>query len=447
MRKWGAALDKALRVIALCLAAGTVLSAQSHIAEQRSDRFPLQEWLDEKERSQIPWQITFSPPQLWWDQRVEVSVEVYVSGNDLANRGSEHEFVLVMRLLDAHTKIDLGRATNRARTTEGLPHRGQVRMGRERTLFMELRAYVLPGDYKADILLFDQLTGDRNVTHRQFRVTPIKRDPLPEAFRNLPRVEFWGGVSSLDTLYAPHITSRLWLPIKSRRSLKIDVVAESENPRMMLGLLKVFSQLEVANGTLRITMVDLHRGRVLFDQEDVHQLDWPHLRQAFQSFEQAPKEKFEGDFNSRIPKHTAEFLRNLLAERMTTSVQQRAEIEQRKGREQEGNPCTEGGARIVILLFQVMYFSRGADLSPISLESKCKPAVFHLFLSEFPMQFETHEIGEEPGTIGCCFPVRKYVPDELDRMLEKVRPHLLMADTIEKMRKALAVILTESSRL
>ncbi len=49
---------------------------------------------------------------------------------------------------------------------------------------------------------------------------------------------------------------------------------------MLFPQLKVISQIDLENASLTVTLLDLERRRVAFQQKDVHTLDWPGIRAA-----------------------------------------------------------------------------------------------------------------------------------------------------------------------
>jgi hypothetical protein len=71
------------------------------------------------------------------------------------------------------------------------------------------RAFFLPGDYRLAVAILDTATGEHSIRQTQFRVAPRQRDLLPDAWRDLPPVEFIGKAESPDSWYLPDIHGRL----------------------------------------------------------------------------------------------------------------------------------------------------------------------------------------------------------------------------------------------
>ena len=99
-----------------------------------------------------------------------------------------------------------------------------------------------------------------------------------------------------DSWYIPYVNARLQLPVATRRPIRVEVLmnaspsgpsrglntgtANSRNLANLVPALKVFSQMEVAGGSLHITLLDISNRRVIFEQDAVRQLDWTRLRDA-----------------------------------------------------------------------------------------------------------------------------------------------------------------------
>src|SRR5260370_31729153 len=85
-------------------------------------------------------------------------------------------------------------------------------------------AFVRPGEYRVDLAIFDSKTGEHSALQRKFRANPLKNDPLPAAWNDLPPVEFTAAVQAPDTLFLPYVTGRLRLLLETRRPGRIEVL-------------------------------------------------------------------------------------------------------------------------------------------------------------------------------------------------------------------------------
>ena len=55
-------------------------------------------------------------------------------------------------------------------------------------------AFVLPGDYRVSMVIFDTKTGEHSAMQKMLHVNPLRNDPLPAAWKDLPA----GGVAAHD---------------------------------------------------------------------------------------------------------------------------------------------------------------------------------------------------------------------------------------------------------
>jgi hypothetical protein len=130
-------------------------------------------------------------------------------------------------------------------------------------------------------------------------IIPIGNDRLPELDRDLPNVQF----TSDERILA---TGSEWLPVKNKRSLCIDIVANSSmdwhhDPRLgryyrgfgiarrllptsdklvpILEMASVLSHLAVRKGRVRVSIVDPLRIKTIFNREDAASFDWQQASQ------------------------------------------------------------------------------------------------------------------------------------------------------------------------
>jgi hypothetical protein len=151
-------------------------------------------------------------------------------------------------------------------------------------------AFVLPGDYSVSIALYDPVTRKHGSIQKKLHVAPLKTEPLPGAWDNLPRVEFFSAErDSPDAWYLPSITSRLRLPLETPHRVHVRVLVNtspSESVSDSLGELrrnmsavipatKILSQIDLANGSMDFALLDLTR------QRSIHAANWDEMRAFF----------------------------------------------------------------------------------------------------------------------------------------------------------------------
>jgi hypothetical protein len=124
-------------------------------------------------------------------------------------------------------------------------------------------------------------------------IAPLKDDPLRSSWSGLPEVEFLApGVEGPDDLFRPDVTSRLHLPLATKRPVRLELLADVTASDLFRGstrfynrylsvalpLLKALSQIQLEQGSVSVAMLDLRHRRVTFEQEEVRELDWPRAR-------------------------------------------------------------------------------------------------------------------------------------------------------------------------
>ena len=210
-----------------------------------------------------------------------------MDGAELAKRRGKGQLVIFVRLTDAegrpyldHGSIDL------EKIEEGI---------RNQNVTYAESAFVLPGDYRVAVAIFDTATGEHSAKQEKLHVPAPKNDPLPDAWRDLPPVELIPHTEPPDSsVLLPTVAGRLHLPAETRRPVQIAVMVNltpserlahaqqvpERNLGNLLPALKVISQMAVRNGSLSVALLDLARRRVTFHQEDIHNLDWPALKDS-----------------------------------------------------------------------------------------------------------------------------------------------------------------------
>jgi len=288
--------------------------------------------------------------------------------------------------------------------------------------FFAWGAFVLPGDYKVALALYDSETGEHNFTQRVMRIAPLKKDPLPEAWRDLPSIEFLERTEKFDSSYHPEIQGRLHLTLDSQRPLKIDLLvnltpseiltgsyrALNFNLRALIPILKTFSQIRVSNGVVNLATLDLTRQKVNFEQSNINvtQLDWDELRDVLTAAD--PSKIDVRSLHDR--KYSAAFLRDEIARRIPSR--------------EEGQSTAP--MRVIILLSSSVAFNAREGLREIELPRECNCLVYHLRFDWWNSRLAAF--------------------DDIDKVLKPLKLRKFSASSAREVRKALAVMLDEISR-
>ena len=176
-------------------------------------KIPFDRWLTERDQGHFQWTARISNAELANSQRLRVIVEIQVDGNELVKRRGKGELVFFTQFSDNehrrfqnHGAIELKDVTDDA--------------GKSNFTYTPA-ALVVPGDYRVDVAIFDTGSGEHATLQRTLHVAPLKGDPLPGSWQDLPAVEFTEPGDPPEVWFQPHLTGRLHLPLETRRPLQV----------------------------------------------------------------------------------------------------------------------------------------------------------------------------------------------------------------------------------
>jgi hypothetical protein len=202
----------------------------------------------------------------------------------------------------------------------------------------------------------------------------------------------------------------------------------------LVGALKVLAQLDVREGRLNISLLDVTRRRTIFTQESVTGLDWPRLKTALRTDDQST-------IDVAVLKdrdQDVQFFLHEIAGRIATPESAAGRV-----------------LRVVIVLSPPMAFPAGVDRTPIEPPADPDYRVFYIRYQTFagrpsftppmysasagrPSPLETERLPHggvtHPG-----------LPDQLAQTVKPLHPHLFDVFTPLDFRNALAAILREIS--
>jgi len=367
---------------------------------------PISDWLDAGEHAEIPWSFVVREPILRVDQRLEIAYTARISGKNLNRTGADHEIFLVSRVSSPD-----GEWLNQpeiVRHTAG-------QLANNVQLDLVMRVVVKPGEYVLWSVLYDRKTGRHNVAKRRLRVSELRGDPLPDLYSRMPLVEF-PDYREVSTDSLAFVNGELYLPIRNKRPLHVELISMLSPPEQWtgrnrivrahndgtLGALAALSQMELMDGSLSITGLDLVRRQVLFEQRNFQSIEWKSLLQAMKKAQSLDisTEALQG------AKNNGAFFREILNERLTTDLPADA-------------------MRVVIVVTSSRLFESGADLRPLQLEGDCNCRIYYL---RFRLNVND-------------------VFDQLEKFIKPLRPRIFNLLTARDLRKAIAEIVTDLGRL
>lgn len=206
------------------------------------------------------WTLRVFPATLTEHQRLETYIWAVIDADEFTKRGKRGQMVLFLEIRDRdhrayriHRTLGVGKRTNPADLAA-------VR-------FID-HACVVPGEYDVAAAVYDTESKEHSLKRTKLRVPELAHNPLPEAWRDLPSVEF--------SSCGPANSARLSLPLETENPVRIEVVLNQSvnrnktaasvfvqmNP--IIERLEVISEMQIRNGSMNVTLLDLDRRKVTF---------------------------------------------------------------------------------------------------------------------------------------------------------------------------------------
>jgi hypothetical protein len=432
-----------LRNIYICLLGGLTAFGQQGLPDSAFGRVPFEQWLRGGGEARIKWSTGILPGRLSTHQRLTVLFSIGVDGTEFVKRTG---MVVFLEIRDHDDRV--------FRTHRVLRFPELKKPSDLATVNFDQSAFITPGDYQVTAAVYDPDSKEHALKRTRLHVPEIGRDPLPGSARDLPEVEFLVSSDSPDAWYRPEITSRLHLPVESPSPVRIEVVVNesptelatrrrtrvsTRNMSALIPALKVLSQMNIRNGSMNVTLLDLERRKVSFTQEEAAKLDWQRLKGAL----------LDNDPN-QIDVHALEN-HEQNAQFFVSEIRKRLETTESNGDVPLG--LTADPTRILIVLSGPMAFPKGQDLRPIEAAPEPGVRVFYIrYYSPTRPDFQgggpqdgLHPRFRLPPTPA---PVRTAATeDSLERTLKPLAPRLFNVTTPIEFRAALAAIITEISQL
>lgn len=383
--------------------------AQTGMRDATFSRVSFDRWRAEGKSSPFHWSVDVVEPQLSSFQRIVTGVQIAVDAPELVNH-------------HAQIFIDLEDSEGGAWQTHGTL-RGQPEYTRY--------AFILPGEYTVSVAMFDPVTLKHGFVEKKLHVAPLKSEPLPGAWDNLPRVEFVpDDTDAPESWYLPSATGRLHIPVATERPVRVDVLVNTtpsdtavdsggelrRNLNVLLPTAKVLSQMELSNGTVNLALLDLVHHR------DVPVSGWSEMRDFLTRTNPEIIDVHALDDRSKM--------RGFLLDR----VAKRA---------------TGGAARVVIVLSGPAFLKDQEPVTNFDLPADAEHRVFYIRCRLIPHSMLTPRPRPRPGARPQPPRFRFYqLPlDDLQKPLDNSSAMLFDVITPEQMRRVLASVIGQISRL
>ncbi|MDP8990349.1 MAG: hypothetical protein M3N41_09770 [Acidobacteriota bacterium] len=436
-------LRNLLALLALGVAGNSTAWAQGGTPDPAFSAVPFNRWLAEGDQTHFRWSAHVSGAELSGHQRLLTKVEIEVDGVELVNRRGHGQLVMMIQFQDGaervyqvHGSIDLADVKDEAA---------------KNNFMYAQEAFVLPGDYRLSMMIFDTKTGEHSAVQKPLHVNALRNDPLPRAWKDLPAVELLRAMEAPDVWFRPDTKGQLQLPLTTRRPLRVEVLmnasatgpirgqsvgtSSSRSLATLLPALKVLSQVQVGGGGLHLTLLDIPKRHVIFEQDAAHPLDWERVREAL-------TEADPNKIDVRALEH-----REQNAQFFVAQVRQRLAA---------GDGGGEKPFRVLLVLSGPTTFNSGEDLHPIEPTRDPNTKVYYLRLHVPPERLPLPPVFDTPATRSRRgFPASVAVPaalptepfDSLEPLMKPLQPRLFDIYSPEQFRKVLGSLLDEIGRL
>ncbi len=314
----------ALSRLAILIAASAFLYAAELPAPRPAlfSDYPFDAWAAAPGHSSMKWEVHVLPAQLSVHQRLIQRIETVVPGSELAKRRGRGELAVLMRFEDSEG--------HQWRAGNHMSLRAVEPAVKSQELTFTAAAFIRPGDYTVSIALADSETGEHNFTRRQLHIAPLKSDPLPGSWANLPAVEIIHISEGPDSWILPSVHGLLQLPLrhspdaeyaepaplrvsvnaapvrttnaayvlpsreKPAAAPNVEILVNTSpseryadisssmrrNMAAVIPALKVLSGIGANAHSPKATIMDLTRHRISFETPDAASLDWNALGKA-----------------------------------------------------------------------------------------------------------------------------------------------------------------------
>ena len=414
----------------LIRAARAVADTTAH--DPAFERIPFAEWTTGADSgARIRWSVQIAHPQLSFHQRLVATVNVQVDGAELAQRRGKGEFVVFTQFTDA------AGGTYQSHTAVNLT--GVEKGISASNVIYSTRAFVLPGEYRVAILLLNSATKEHWFKTEKVQFAELKHDPFPESWKDLPPVEFFPHADPPQSWLLPGVPEHLSLPAKTSGPVRVDVLVNlspserqagstrirNETLDALIPTLKVISEMRFSQAALNVALLDLARHRVVFHRNNVRDLDWDTVKEAFtESSTDTIDVKSLEDRGSNAAFFVKEVSRRISAD------------------------PPAGSKHVVIVLSGATSFEPGEDLRPIEASPDHCPVFYiryHVPIVREVRHYEGHRGGRMGDPIGGIDPRRarmERVPeaDQLEKTLKPVTPRVFDVSNPEEMRKTLGAL-------
>ncbi len=414
-------------VVTLCGCALPV-QAQRGFANTQFLRYPFDQWAAENAKPQLRWGVRIAPAHLSPHQRLVSQIHIELDGSELQKRRADGQIVFFIRIEDsAGHRFQIGNQSFLANLRPG---------EKFAQLEYNVSAFVLPGDYVVSLAVCDGKTLEHSFSRQRLHVASLRPEPLPNAWKGLPSVEFVPDGGIPYSWFLPQLRSLVRLPVDNEHPVRVELLVNTTpselgsigmfraNMQYVVPALKVLMGIDLAAGSIGAGIVDLNRQAFTYNQPDLHianvasqgrgsagRGEWSSLRSVFNEFSNATVDAKTLAGQRRMLDYFSAQVTRLLGS--------------------ADNPDTRPHALIV--LSAPVYFTRQERPPLPDLPPDPARRVFYIRYAEFPPQSRE---------------ARPYFyADDLEHILKPMGARTFRVESAAQFRKALAAILEEIANM
>ncbi|MCU1326400.1 MAG: hypothetical protein JWN34_1770 [Bryobacterales bacterium] len=390
-------------------------------------RYPFETWRTEGNVSQIRWKVLTPKAALSPHQRLIQRIEANLDAAEVERRRDHGELIYLFEIqTPGGQRLRNRMATDLGRIPPEVKARG-ISWGQE--------LFLLPGVYKISLAIVDSKTKEHSFLSRELRVAPLRSDPLPAAWRDLPQAEFVRLYGQPDFWFQPGIKGRLSLPVVSKRKVQVEILmnmtlservqgsirAFRRNMSVLIPGLRVLSGMNLENGSMDVTVLDLAL-RKKWEQRSVQGLNWEQMREPF-----------------AVTNPGIIDVQSLAGKAAMQQFFWDAVLDQLKP---VPNASDEPPIRVVIVLSSPVFLQRQYKVEPASFPKDPNRRVYYLQYRPINPRSVMVRSDDGPAPAAVALP-----SDDLEHTLKLLDAKVFAIISPEQFRKALASILADIGRM
>ena len=250
---------------------------------------PFSTWLGTGPKPQIRWHVQLLPTELSYYQRIHLCVLAKIPGREVLRHIPAGGLAFMVQVTDQHGRMFQDHTLLEPQLVEKGVKKGDLEISEN--------MLVDPGTYSIALALYDQKTGEYSFDERRVNVPTLKSDSLPASWPADAGVQFFDPRDSgFKILLSGHVPP-LNLPVHNTRPVHLDVILNFAPSRhtarstsyydheqlVYFNALAELAGLGFTQGSVSVEIVDPDLHKVLFEQSDARQIDWPRLRGAIET--------------------------------------------------------------------------------------------------------------------------------------------------------------------